>query len=123
MKTMIKLICLLLVILAGIIIYLFNANPSALTKKILQPVVEYQCGKELEESKVWKTAVLFMNEEQQKKNLNTICACVGDHATNDVTVKEVFTAYFDEKEKDKLVSKAVVNSIRGCAEEALLKKP
>ena len=121
MMKLIKIVLVILLVLVVLAIYLVFNHPTVVKQKVLQPVIEYQCAKELSSSDIWKTASLFMSNEQQEKNQNTICSCIGQHAMDNVSFKELIHALIDEQEKEKFASKAVQNSIRGCARDALLK--
>ncbi len=92
---------------------------QSLSQKMLKPVIEYQCGQELNASKVWKGAAMFMNAQQKKDNQIAICECVSNHAMDNMSAKDLMTAAMNETEKNKLISKAVLNSLRGCAQQAL----
>lgn len=92
---------------------------QSLSQKMLKPVIEYQCGQELNASKVWKGAAMFMNAQQKKDNQTAICECVSNHAMDNMSAKDLMTAAMNETEKNKLISKAVLNSLRGCAQQAL----
>lgn len=94
------------------------AAPS-LTQKVLKPVIAYQCQQELKESKIWRAASWLMTAEQKQSNQDSICGCVSDNAMNDMGAKEVALALFNEAEKDKLVRKAVMNSLKGCISAAV----
>lgn len=119
MKKIFKFIVLLLFLLTAVIVYLAIAHPTIITKTALKPVIEYQCKTELQATKVWKTASIFMTEDEQQKSLSQVCGCVSEHATDDVSVKELIHALFDEQAKNELVSKAITNSVRGCVVQAL----
>ncbi|MDY6450557.1 hypothetical protein [Acinetobacter faecalis] len=119
MKKIFKFIVLLLFLLTAVIVYLAIAHPTIITKTALKPVIEYQCKTELQATKVWKTASIFMTEDEQQKSLSQVCGCVSEHATDDVAVKELIHALLDEQAKNELVSKAITNSVRGCVVKAL----
>ena len=90
-----------------------------LSQKMLTPVIEYQCSQELKSAKAWKAATFFMQAEQQKEIQKSVCQCVSKHALDDVASKDLMLAAVNETEKNKLIKKAVFNSIRGCAQQAL----
>ena len=119
MKKIFKFIVLILFLLIAVIVYLAIAHPTIITKKALKPVIEYQCKTELQETKVWKTAAIFMTEDEQQQSLSQVCGCVSEHATDDVPVKELIHALIDEQAKNELASKAITNSVRGCVVKAL----
>ncbi|MDY6455843.1 hypothetical protein [Acinetobacter faecalis] len=119
MKKIFKFIVLILFLFVAVIVYLAIAHPTIITKTALKPVIEYQCKTELQATKVWKTASIFMTEDEQQKSLSQVCGCVSEHATDDVAVKELIHALLDEQAKNELVSKAITNSVRGCVVKAL----
>ena len=119
MKKIFKFIVLLLFLLTAVIVYLAIAHPTIITKTALKPVIEYQCKTELQATRVWKTASIFMTDDEQQQSLSQVCGCVSEHATDDVSVKELIHALIDEQAKNELVSKAITNSIKGCVVKAL----
>ncbi len=119
MKKIFKFIVLILFLLIALIVYLAIAHPTIITKTALKPVIEYQCKTELQATKVWKAASIFMTEDEQQQSLSQVCGCVSEHATDDVAVKELIHALIDEQAKNELVSKAITNSIKGCVVKAL----
>ena len=119
MKKIFKFIVLILFVFIAVIVYLAIAHPTIITKTALKPVIEYQCKTGLQATKVWKTASIFMTEDEQQKSLSQVCGCVSEHATDDVAVKELIHALLDEQAKNELVSKAITNSVRGCVVKAL----
>lgn len=119
MKKIFKIFTLILFLLVAIVMYLAVAHPAIITKTALKPVIDYQCKAELQVTKIWKTASIFMTEDEQLQSLSQVCGCVSEHATDDVSVKELMSALFNEEAKNKLVSKAIGNSVRGCVVKAL----
>lgn len=91
-----------------------HANVS-ITQKLLMPVVELKCKSELNDSKTWKVATFLMSSTKQEKLQKNICGCVSKHAMDDMTAKDVIKATISDEAKDKLVSEAVKNSLKGCA--------
>jgi uncharacterized protein (DUF305 family) len=113
---MIKVVC--VAVSTAILSLSVSAAPS-LTQKMLKPVIAYQCQQELQQSKVWKAASWLMSAEQKQSNQDSICGCVSEHAMNDMGAKDVALALVNEAEKDKLVRKAVLNSLKGCVAQAV----
>ncbi|WP_407303307.1 hypothetical protein [Acinetobacter sp.] len=99
-------------------IFAMNKN-SNLTQKMLKPVVEQGCKIELNDSKIWQSTALFMSSERQSSVQKQICGCVSDHALKDVSVQDLARASLSEDAKNSLIQHAVLNSIKGCAQEAL----
>jgi uncharacterized protein (DUF305 family) len=116
LKFMIKVVC--VAVSTAILSLSVSAAPS-LTQKMLKPVIAYQCQQELQQSKVWKAASWLMSAEQKQSNQDSICGCVSEHAMNDMGAKDVALALVNEAEKDKLVRKAVLNSLKGCVAQAV----
>lgn len=119
MKKLLKLIILFIFFIIVIFSLVALAYPTFIAKTALKPVVNYQCNTELKVSKIWKIASVFMSELEQKQALSRVCNCVSEHATDNVSIKELLTVFIDEKAKNELVSKAIVNSIRGCVVGAI----
>ena len=92
---------------------------STLTQKMLKPVIEQGCKSELNDSKIWQSAALFMSAERQNSAQKQICGCVGEHALQDVSAKELAMASISESAKNSLIKQAVMNSVKGCAQDAL----
>lgn len=90
---------------------------STFTQKLLQPVIEYECKQELESSKTWKVAIFLMSSENQTKVEKNVCQCVGKHAMDDMSAKDVLKASLDETAKNKLIAQAVSNSLKSCVAE------
>ncbi|MDK1683765.1 hypothetical protein ACBQ24_03040 [Acinetobacter terrestris] len=109
----------IIALLVGSISVFATDKNSTLTQKMLKPVVEQGCKSELNDSKIWKSAALFMSSERQSSVQKQICGCVSDHALNDVSVKELAMASVSEEAKNSLIKQAILNSIKGCAQEAL----
>jgi hypothetical protein len=113
---MIKILC----VAMSVILLSFSASAApSLTQKMLKPVIAYQCQQELQQSKIWKAASWLMSVEQKQSHQDSICGCVSEHAMNDMSAKDVALALVNEAEKDKLVRKAVVNSLKGCMAQAV----
>lgn len=89
------------------------------TQKMLKPLIELQCESELKSSKLWQASTFFMSSTQQSAKQKQICACVGEHALDQVPTKDLFMAMVNESAKNKLVQQAVMNSLKGCAQEAI----
>ncbi|WP_445660461.1 hypothetical protein [Acinetobacter sp. F16] len=109
----------IIALLVGSVAFFATDKNSTLTQKMLKPVVEQGCKSELNDSKIWKSAALFMSSERQSLVQKQICGCVSDHALNDVSVKELAMASFSEDAKNNLIKQAVLNSVKGCAQAAL----
>ena len=111
------------VLVAGLVIgsmSVFATNQDhSLTQKMLKPVLEQSCKSELNDSKIWQSAAFFMSVERQTGLQKQICACVSDHALNNISAKDLALASVSESAKNSLIKQAVLNSVKGCAQEAL----
>lgn len=92
---------------------------KTMTQKILKPLIEQQCGSELKSSKIWQASAFLWSNTQRDHAQDKICACVSDNALNDIPTAELLKATVSEEAKDRLVQKAVMNSLKGCAKQAL----
>ncbi|MCS3526369.1 hypothetical protein [Acinetobacter johnsonii] len=77
-----KIIALLVVIFVLFAVYLLKTD-TGLTQKLLKPVVVYQCGVELEATRLWKVSTALIDEQVKKQVvqqgvLNTLKGCVVD---------------------------------------------
>ena len=105
-------------LIGSVAVFAMDKN-STLTQKVLKPVVEQACKSELNDSKIWQSAALFMSMERQSSVQRQICGCVSDNALNDVSAKDLAMASVSEAAKDSLIKQAVLNSVKGCAQAAL----
>ncbi len=64
-----KIIALLVVIFALFAVYLLKTD-TGLTQKLLKPVVVYQCGVELESTRLWKVSTALIGEEKKNQLQN-----------------------------------------------------
>lgn len=108
-----------LLVLVPVTVACADSDSKTLTQKALQPLIEQQCGSELKANKIWQASSFFWSKSQQVHAQNKICGCVSDNALNDVSNKELLMATINESAKNKLIQNAVMNSIKGCAQEIL----
>jgi len=106
-------------LLIGFVAVFAMDKNSTLTQKVLKPVVEQACKSELNDSKTWQSAALFMSVERQYSVQKQICGCVSDNALNGVSEKDLAMASVSEAAKDSLIKQAVLNSVKGCVQAAL----
>ncbi|OAL81681.1 hypothetical protein AY606_02835 [Acinetobacter sp. SFB] len=116
-----KSLCWLAVIalLIGCVSVFVTDKNSTLMQKMLKPVVEQACKSELNDSKIWQSAALFMSSERQNSVQKQICGCVSENALNAVSAKDLVMASFNEEVKNSLIKQAVLNSVKGCVQDAL----
>ncbi len=111
------------VLVAGLVIgsmSVFATNQDhSLTQKMLKPLIEQQCGRELKANKIWQASSFFWSTSKQDHAQKKICGCVSENALNDVSNKALLMAMINESAKKELIQNAVMNSIKGCAQEAL----
>lgn len=105
-----SLFCLSLLVLPVVIA---NAN-TTLTQRILKPVIQYQCEREVDHSKIWKITTYLMNEENKKKLKLETCDCVSNHALKDIPAQELAKATVNEYIKQEVIRKAMLNSLKAC---------
>ncbi len=96
-----------------------DSDSHTMRQKMLKPIIEQQCQSELKTSKIWQAASIFWNDSQQKQAQKKICGCVGDNALKDVSNTDLAMASVSEETKNKVIHQAVLNSIKGCAQEVL----
>ena len=110
---------LMLLLLLPITVACADADSKSVTQKMLKPLIEQQCGRELKANKIWQASSFFWSKSQQDHAQKKICSCVGENALNDVSNKELLMATVNESAKNKLIENAVINSIKGCTQEVL----
>ena len=114
------LIVLLVLLIIGVVIFAYTGNQKQSTvQRILKPVIELQCGNELKASKLWQASALFLSTEQQNHVQEKICGCVSENALNHVPTQDLLMATVNENAKNTLVQQALINSLKGCVQEAL----
>ena len=96
-----------------------DSSTETITHKMLKPLIEQQCASELKASKIWQVSAFLWTATQQQHAQQKICGCVSENALNDVPAKQLVMATFNEAAKNKLIQQAVMNSLKGCAKEAL----
>ena len=112
MKKRIPLLC---IILLGIN-FPIQAETS-LAQKALKPVIEYQCGQELKDSKLWKASTYFMQPKNKAALEADVCECVGEQALKDVPTTTLLKATISEEAKNALTRQAISNTLKGCIGE------
>ena len=108
-----------LLLLLPMMVACTDADSKSLTQKMLKPLIEQKCGSELNANKIWQASSFFWSKSQQDHAQNKICGCVSENALNDVSNKALLMAMINESAKKELIQNAVMNSIKGCAQEAL----
>ena len=108
-----------LLLLLPMMVACTDVDSKSLTQKMLKPLIEQKCGSELNANKIWQASSLFWSKSQQDHAQKKICGCVSENALNDVSNKELLMATVNESAKNKLIENAVINSIKGCAQEVL----
>lgn len=96
-----------------------DSDPHAMRQKLLKPLIEQQCQSELKSLKIWQAASIFWSDSQQQHAQQKICGCVSDSALKDISNKDLVMASVNEETKNKVIHQAVLNSIKGCAQEVL----
>lgn len=96
-----------------------NGHNKTLSQKMLRPVIAHECQSELTKSRVWKASSLFLAKDTQTQIKDQACACVSEHALDDVATSQILKATVSETAKNELVRQAVVNSLSGCLQDTL----
>ena len=115
-----KIIGLLVVIFALVAVYLLKTD-TGLTQKLLKPVVVYQCGIELEATRLWKVSTALLGEEKKNQLQTKIFGCVGENALKDIPATALLHALVDEQVKQQVVQQGVLNTLKGCVVNEVLK--
>lgn len=115
-----KSIALLVMVLLLFAAYLLRTD-TGLTQKLLKPVVVYQCGVELESIRLWKVSTAWISPEKKNQLQSEICGCVGDNALKDIPATTLLHAMVDEQVKRKVVQQGVLNTLKGCVVDEVLK--
>ena len=89
-------------------------SKKSIAQKMLKPLIEQQCGRELEASKLWQVSSLLWSKAQQNSTQQKICGCVSENALNDMSNKEILMATVNETSKNQLIQHAVLNSLKEC---------
>ena len=115
-----KIIAVLVVIFVLFAVYLLKTD-IGLTQKLLKPVVVYQCGVELEETRLWKVSTALLGEEKKNQLQTQICGCVCENALKDIPATTLLHAVVDEQVKKQVVQQGVLNTLKGCVVDEVLK--
>lgn len=94
-----------------------SQSDMSLTQKALKPVIAYQCGQELKESKIWKVSTYLMQDSNKAKLEHNVCNCVGEKALKDIPATTLLKATVSEEAKNQVARQAVANSLKGCVQE------
>lgn len=94
-----------------------HANMTV-TQKLLQPVIQYQCDIELNESKLWKVSTYLMTAPNKAQLQKEVCACVSINALNDISTQDLLKATLSEEAKNAVAKQAALNSVRACILQA-----
>lgn len=89
-----------------------------ITQKLFKPVIQYQCGVELNESKLWKVSTYFMTEPNRMQLQKEVCECVSINALNDISTQDLLKATISEETKNAVAKQAALNSIKACILES-----
>lgn len=86
----------------------------SMTQKLLKPMIEHQCAVELKDSKFWKASTYFMLDANKTKLQTETCACIGEHALENVPAKMLLQATLNDDVKNQVVRQAMLNSLKSC---------
>lgn len=103
---------------AVILIFITGCNDASkdisIAKKMIKPLINAQCGQELDQSKLWNVSTYLMKASNKSQLHKEVCACVAQHALTDIPSQDLMRAMIDEDLKHQLIQKAVLNSAKAC---------
>ncbi len=94
-------------------VYLLKTD-IGLTQKLLKPVVVYQCGVELEATRLWKVSTALLGEEKEISSKRKSVVAWVKNALNDIPAITLLRAVVDEQVKKQVVQQGVLNTLKGC---------
>lgn len=94
---------------------LFSASLSA---KPIEAVIEAQCLREVNDSRVWRNALAMKAQQEQSATKRAACQCVYKEAMQDSSIKALPSDVNEDTHRD-LVSKVVLKSLRTCTQQIL----
>ncbi|OTG83135.1 hypothetical protein [Acinetobacter sp. ANC 4648] len=118
MKNLLKLLLVVIFLSSAMIHAATAVKEQSLTQKMLKPLIEQQCASELKASKVWQASALFLSVAQQSRTQSKVCGCVSENAMHDISTKDILVATVNESVKNELMTRVVMNSLKGCAQDA-----
>lgn len=90
------------------------SNDTSVAKKMLKPLINTQCGQELDQSKLWNVSTYLMTASNKQQFRKEVCECVAEHALTDIPSKDLLRAMIDDEVKNQVTQKAVLNSAKAC---------
>jgi hypothetical protein len=79
--------------------------------------VQAKCAVEIDKNATWQNASKVLTAEQQQSVKTTVCSCVADEVTTNVSAAELVVAAMDKTSQATLVTKVVTNSLNTCVVE------
>jgi hypothetical protein len=101
--------------LLGSLIISANVFAAPAGSKSLESVIEMQCLREVNDSKVWRNALSMKSQQEQSSTKRAVCQCVNKDVLQDASVRSITDT---DAQKD-IISKAVLKSLRKCTQEIL----
>ncbi|ALH96491.1 hypothetical protein [Acinetobacter equi] len=101
--------------LLGWVILSANAFAAPAGSKSVESVVEMQCLREVNDSKVWRNALIMKSPQEQSATKRAVCQCVNKDIAQNASIKAITDV---DTQKD-IISKAVLKSLRKCTQEIL----
>lgn len=89
-------------------------SDASVAKKMLKPLINKQCGQELDQSKLFNATTYWMAANNKQQLHKQVCECVSEHALTDISTKDLVRAMIDDELKNQLIQKAVLNTVKAC---------
>lgn len=89
-------------------------NDTSVAKKMLKPMINKQCGQELDQSKLWKLSTYLLSTSKKSQLQKEVCDCIAEHALTDIPTKDLLLTVVNEEVKNQVTEKAILNSAKGC---------
>jgi DnaJ-domain-containing protein 1 len=105
-------------ILASIVVSTNVLAAESTGQTTLESVIDSQCLREMNESRVWKNSLIMKTKQEQIAIKRTTCKCVNESVMQDASIKAIAQSFNEETQSD-LVSKVVLKSLRTCTQKVL----
>lgn len=96
-----------------------GSTATSIGKTVFQAAVAQKCRSELSNNSIWNAAKKVLSEDTQTEVETNVCACVGENASETVTVGQLTAAAIDTTARTELVSEVVSSSYQACYSEVL----
>ena len=105
-------------ILASVVVSTSILAAESTSQKTLESVIESQCLREVNESRVWKNSLIMKTKQEQISIKKVTCQCVNESVMQDASIKAIASSFNEDTQGD-LVSKVVFKSLRTCSQKVL----